>query len=716
MPLTDMNFVSGLVKDDTALTAKGGCVDANNIRFRQGKPEPRGGWEMVSTVPFVGIPRGAKEWSDLRGQPQAAWGTQDNAYVLSGGAIIDITGPFIEGTALNPFTTVSGSPTVTVRITENGLRPDQSITFSNGAAVGGLTLNGTYKVATLISRDSFTITAASNATSTVTTPAGGGVDFTATFPPGAVNGTGGIGFGTGTYGTGPYGQPSAMDYLPTVWSLDNFGETLLANRRGGPLQIWQPALSYADIIRDSAFAGGTGWSTATRGGTKTAGTAANLSQNIQNVAQGGQVMRVRFTVSGMSAGSIKIQVNAGAPTPALIDVGSASTAITQNGTYSRLIVMPAKPSDIVFAADSAWAGTITVTKLSLEDKLTTVVEAPRRIDSMFVDPHGPVCVFGTYEADGDYNPLLIRWSDLSNYRTWVPDTNVFAGEIAVATGGRIVGALPSRNSNLVWTDGGLHGMQFASDGFSVSLIATGCGLIGRHAATEHNGIAYWWAKNGNRYRTTFDFQGTIPQLIDCRIQSDADRVAISQDEKIFACVNTRFSEVQWFYPDDRLGTECNRALVYQFTENHWTSWDEARSSWVSGSVYESPIGFGTDGYLYYHERGITANGNALPNWLRTAYFNIESGGNLMALMGLVYDFLNRIGPITFRVYTKPFPHGSETAHGPFTTSMSETPGSYRDQKIDLRITARQMAFSIEAETPWRLGVVGANARKSGAVR
>lgn len=707
MPLTDMNFVPGLVKDDTALTAKGGYVDANNMRFYQGKPQPRGGWEMLAG-PFNGVPRGAKEWSDLRGQPQAAWGTQDNVYVLSGGAILDVTGPFIEGTALNPFTTVSGSPIVTVRITENGLRTGQSITFANAAPVGGLTLNGTYAVTTLVSRDSFTITAASNATSTVTTPAGGGVDFTAAFTPGAVDGTGGIGFGTGTYGTGPYGQPSVTDFLPTVWSLDNFGETLLANRRGGPLQIWQPALSYADIIRDSAFAGGTGWTTATRGGTKTSGTAANLSQNIQNVALGGQVMRVRFVVSGMSAGSIKVQVNAGA-TPALIDVGSASTPITQNGTYSRLIVMPAKPSDIVFAADSAWAGTVTVTKLSLEDKLVTLPEAPRRIDSMFVDPHGPVCLFGTYEADGDYNPLLIRWSDISNYRTWIPDTNVFAGEIAVATGGRIVGALPSRNSNLVWTDGGLHGMQFGTDGFSVSLIATGCGLIGRHAATEHNGIAYWWSKNGNRYRTTFDFQGTIPQLIDCRIQSDADHVAISQDEKIYACVNTRWSEVQWFYPDDRIGTECNRALVYQFAENHWTSWDEARSSWVAGSVYESPIGFGTDGYLYYHERGITANGNPLPNFVETAYFDIESGGNLMEADRFVPDFQGQGGNITITLTGKLWPNASETMTRVRTMEPSRN-------KVDFRMKARQVKFRLEASAPWRGGAWRLEAQKAGARR
>ena len=707
MPLNKIEFASGLVKDETPLAAEGGYVDANNIRFRQGKPETRGGWEMASVTQFAGISRKQHAWSDLRGQPQMAWGTASNAYVLTGGAIKDITPPFIEGTALSPFSTVSGSPTVTVKITETGLRLGQSITFSNAAPIGGLTINGFYTVSRVVTRDTFEITATSNATSTVAN-SGGGVDFTAPLTAGVVDGTGGIGFGTGTYGTGAYGLPNVTDFLPTAWSMDNFGETLLLNRRGGPLYAWQPATSYAEVLTQP-WAYGTGWSGTGNTATKTAGTAANWSQNIQNAVQGGYVYRVTFTVA-LTAGTVKLQVNAGTPTPAVIDVGSASTPITRSGTYSRLVVMPANPSDLVFAGDSAFAGTISNVSFKLADKAFIIPEAPRRIDSMFVDPHRTVALFGTYEADGDYNPLLARWSALENFRVWIPDTNNFAGEIAVASGGRIVRAIATRNSNLIWTDTGLHGMQFTTDGFNVGLIANGVGALGINAVVEHQGIAYWWSNNGNPYRTTFDFQGTIPQLIDCRIRQDVfSHITPSQAEKVYASVNAEFSEIQWFYPDSRDGAECSRAAVYQFTENHWTAWAEARSSWVPAGAFVSPIACGTDGYLYYHERGVTANGNALPNYLETASFDVEDGGNLMLVSRFVPDFARQTGEISVTISGKLWPNASEI----ITRIRTFLAGT---RKVDFRIKARQIKLRFSAMTPWRAGAWRIEADKSGARR
>lgn len=703
-----MEFASGLVKDETPLAAEGGYIDADNVRFRQGRPETRGGWELVSVTPFIGKARGAHEWSDLLGQPQAAWGTANNAYALSGGGILNITPPFSEGTILNPFTTVSGSPIVKVVITEHGLKAGQSITFANSAGVGGLSLNGTYPVTKVIDRNTITITAPSNATSTVATGAGGGVDFVAALPAGLEDGTGGAGYGTGTYGSGVYGLPSTLDFLPSVWSFANFGETLLANRRGGPLYLWQPATTYNDIITDNGFAGGTGWTLSTRGGTKVAGTAANLSQNILGAVKGGQVWRVTFAVA-LTAGTLTLQMNAGSPTPAVISVGLASTVISQSGTYSRLIVMPSNPSDIVFAADAAFAGTVTVTKLSLESKLTIIPEAPRRMGVMFVDPHRTVCAFDTYEADGDYNPLLARWSDLENYRIWVPDTNNFAGEIAVASGGRIVGALPSRGTNLIWTDAGLSAMAYSADGFAINAIASGCGLIGKNAVCEHNGVAYWWSNDGQRYRTTFDFQGTLPQLIDCRIQSEANRIAPSQEEKIFACINSKFSEVQWLYPNADYGTECNRALVYNFAENHWTSWSEARSSWIPGGIFPNPIGIGTDGYLYYQERGYTANGASLPNYLETAYFDIEDGGNLMLVSRFVPDYARQVGDITHQFFGKLWNNSSEVMTRTRTASVGT-------RKLDFRLKARQIKYRISSTGPWRAGAWRLEAEKAGAQR
>lgn len=703
MALNKLDFASGLVKDDTAYTAKGGYVDGNNVRFRQGKPQTRGGWEIVATTAFNGLARGIKAWSDLTGSPQLAFGTASNLFVLTGGQIIDITPPLIETVLANPFTTVLGSSAVTVAQTEHGFAVGQPVTFGNGAPVGGLTLNGPYTVATIVSRNSYTITAGGNATSSAT--GGGTVDVTAPLQAGNVDGLGGLGYGTGGYGQGPYGLPSISDFLPRVWSLDNFGEVLLANPRGGALFAWQPAVTYPNVATGT-WATGTGW---TAGGTASAGTASNYSQNVVNALRGGYLYRVTFTAA-ISAGTVRFQVNAGTPSPALIDLGPASIAISRAGTYTRTFVCPANPSDIVFAKDSAFAGSITDVTLALESKAFRVLEAPTRIDGMFVDPHRSVVTAGTIGANGTYNPLLLRWSDLANFHNWTAGTGSFSGEIAIAGGGRIVGGLPSRSTNLIWTDSALSAMQFNTGGFSVNLVGTGCGLIGKFAVCEYNGVAFWLSTSGNFYKTAFDFQGAIPQVIDCRIRADVfNNIAASQGEKVFASINAQFSEVQWFVPDQRDGNECSRTAVYNFVENHWTAWTEARSSWVDAGVFPYPIACGTDGNLYYHEKGTTANGMPLPNFLETAYFDIEDGGNLMITERFVPDFQGQKGNIDVVFSGKLWPNTSEVMMRS-RTSMPTT------RKLDFRLKARQAKIRFSSTAAWRGGSWRIEAQKSGAQR
>lgn len=71
---------------------------------------------------------------------------------------------------------------------------------------------------------------------------------TAGFTPGQIDGTGGAGYGTGAYGVGDFGEPSATDYFPLTWSFGarSFGE-LYANPRGQGIFVWNndPAVKAA---------------------------------------------------------------------------------------------------------------------------------------------------------------------------------------------------------------------------------------------------------------------------------------------------------------------------------------------------------------------------------------------------------------------------------------------------------------------------------------
>src|SRR3954468_12088737 len=49
---------------------------------------------------------------------------------------------------------------------------------------------------------------------------------------------GGLGYGTGTYGSGVYGGASTAEFRPRTWSLANWGEHLIACPRRGGVYEW----------------------------------------------------------------------------------------------------------------------------------------------------------------------------------------------------------------------------------------------------------------------------------------------------------------------------------------------------------------------------------------------------------------------------------------------------------------------------------------------
>lgn len=78
----------------------------------------------------------------------------------------------------NPFATVIGSATVTVTHTAHGASSGALVTFAGAAPVGGVTVNGQYRIGVVIDANTYTITAT---TATSTVAAGGGGSVTAQY-------------------------------------------------------------------------------------------------------------------------------------------------------------------------------------------------------------------------------------------------------------------------------------------------------------------------------------------------------------------------------------------------------------------------------------------------------------------------------------------------------------------------------------------------------
>jgi hypothetical protein len=287
MPLTKLQFRPGIIREITEYSNSGGWFDCDKIRFRQGYPEKIGGWLSVVRDQIQGTCRHIHQWSSLENDRYVGLGTSSHLYILWSENYYDITPLRINPAqpaaplAANPFTTGSpiGSTSMTVAIPSHGAHIGDWVNFTGATAFDVYTaaqLNAQYQVVAVPDGNTITITMpVANATANLV---GGGAAVTATFliPSGLDDAVIGMGWGippwnacptvqsppTGSVpspnpptcipsnwqaGWGVAWDPRQLDPVdPTVnqlrlWDLDNFGEDLVANIRGGPIYYWHQA-------------------------------------------------------------------------------------------------------------------------------------------------------------------------------------------------------------------------------------------------------------------------------------------------------------------------------------------------------------------------------------------------------------------------------------------------------------------------------------------
>lgn len=240
--LAGLKLAPGLFTESTDRGADGRWRDGNMVRWNNGMPERVGGHlpQSIDGETLVGIPRAVREWSTLDGLNVAAIGTNRRLYLLANGEYHNITPFRDEGTLTDPFSTTSGSAVVTVSDVGHGLAQGDSVFFTNTTSVGGLVINGEYTVTAVLSADSYTITAVSNASSTAG-PGGGSVGYGYELNAGLAETGLSFGWGAGGWGEGTWGTPRDTSTLIVplrVWSLDTWGEDLIASPSGGAVYWW----------------------------------------------------------------------------------------------------------------------------------------------------------------------------------------------------------------------------------------------------------------------------------------------------------------------------------------------------------------------------------------------------------------------------------------------------------------------------------------------
>ena len=243
--LQKLNFKPGFNKMITDSGGESQWVDGDFVRFRYGLPEKIGGWSQLTTDKntLPGAARAQHSFSSIDGERYVAIGTSQGLYLYYEEQFFDIT-PLDTAITGADFDAASGSATVTVNKTAHGLLDGRFITFTavtvptgSGYSTADFTGN-TFEVLNKTD-NTFQITMPSN--STGTTSGTGSATINPYVLVGPTFETIGFGWGTDTWGSGTWGTASAIADVtlePGQWSLDNFGQILVATIRNGRTFTW----------------------------------------------------------------------------------------------------------------------------------------------------------------------------------------------------------------------------------------------------------------------------------------------------------------------------------------------------------------------------------------------------------------------------------------------------------------------------------------------
>lgn len=167
---------------------------------------------------------------------------------------IPATATVSNGGDLPVFTTTASSPSINVELANHGYIVGSSFSVPTPTAVGGLTVAGAYLVQSVVDVNNFTINASNAATSSDTQTMNGGdvqivyyIGISPTIPFAGY----GIGpYGGGAYGTGTSPSPSPGTPITTTnWTMDNWGEILLACPTDGAIYTWSPESGLTTAIK-----------------------------------------------------------------------------------------------------------------------------------------------------------------------------------------------------------------------------------------------------------------------------------------------------------------------------------------------------------------------------------------------------------------------------------------------------------------------------------
>lgn len=776
----------GLHTDGTAYTAEGTWQDVDKVRFRKGFVEKIRGWVKFLNDGFVGSCRKIHNWAVNDGDVYLAIGTHLKLYqfkTTAGGqtatTYTDIT-PIRDTGTITDIAVTEDSSVVVVTDGDHGAVAGDYVTISGvGSDIGGIaaaTFNAEHKITALgdtsgsnttskyciqLDGSKGGSTANTDPTATAQYQINIGSDTLSDATAGTVTG-----WNISTWGSGPWGGgfTQAEDGL-RIWSLDNFGDDLIANVRSNAIYYWdESAGGRATLLNDL-----TRKTRTISNGSESATLGISRTSDVITVNDNGHGASVGDTVTISGAGNASLD---GTHT-----VASANTlnTFTISSTGSNV-------SD-TYGVITYSAGKINCPTASLA-ALTS--ERARHLIAFGCNPLG---------SNTTIDRTLVRWSSSENPAEWLPLATNSAGSQTLSSCSRIIGVLRTRNETLIWTDVSVVSMRYTGPPFYFSFndVGRGMSLISPDAMANADGVVYFMDRGG-----FYRYSGGVQRLMCPVLSTVFDDFNYDEAFRVVCGTNLDYSEVIWFYPSAG-SIENNRYVIYNYAEDLWYfgsldrgAWDNAtlrtypqaatvhklnlagnpvsiasnttvtialpsghglpngetvkiilsglttvgnitnlmlnteHSATVSGDTVTFNVGTtatstatggGTVGtmlwenYIYNHENGWNGDGEAITSYIETGDFDVGEGDRFMSLSRLIPDlkFIDSSGTVTIKMKGRNFPLKD-------LTELSTSSFQEGDTQGHIRARARQAVMRVESSNPgfgWRLGYVRLDARPDG---
>lgn len=717
MPLQKLQFRPGIIKDVPSYTNGGGWWDGNLVRFKNGFPQPIGGWQKYTSSQFNGTCRDLISWVALSGKNYIGIGTSTKYYIEDGGILEDVTPIRKVSTGLSgPFSATNGSSTLTITDPGHGCQVGDFLTISGATGLGGnvtaTVLNREYQVATIISSSRYTVVMSVTANAS-DSGNGGTVNISYQISTGLDTQVGGVGWGSGVWG-----GASAPFSTTTLGS--NPIQTSTSTNTSTPYDRTTLTITH------NAHGLSNGDSVIISGATSVGGVDAifiNRAFNVFNVTTNTyDIYSPTNATSSTTGGGASIVVNTYkvAGNVAWGEASTVSVAATlrlwSSDNFGQDLVYCVRNGGIYYWSPTYGSGVRGVSLDSLTaDPACPTIGAFVRVS----ENERHVIVFGGnkyFNNDGTINssqdPLLIKWSNQEDYTTWSPSATNTAGDLRLGSGTKIVHAVETKREILVWTDTSLYSMQYIGPPYTygINQIAANTTTLGFNSFANVEDIVYWMG-NGKFYV----YDGRTSEL-PCPIQKHIfDNFNYSQSDKVFAAVNSQFNEVTWFYPSAE-SEENNLYVTYNYAERAWTYGTLARTAWIDRGTETYPIGAGVDSYLYNHEYG-TDDGSTNPfspihAYLESSPIEIGSGDQFAFIRKIIpdvgfYDSTSTTPTVTMTLKTQNFPGSNyqNTSNSAISQTATVPIEQFTEQAF-VRLRGRQVSFKISSEqvgTFWTLG-------------